>query len=106
MTWSNLAVSWGAARTAVNSLNAAISTVHAPDSCSSMLRTADSGSTPRYGPTARSLNASAAASGSRLATNKPSTPGTGIGSGDAEMPNRSSRLDAGSVEQQLDVALG
>ena len=39
---------------AVNSLNAAISTVHAPDSCSSMLRIAEPGNTPRYGPTMRS----------------------------------------------------
>jgi hypothetical protein len=39
---------------AVNSSKAAISVVQAPESCSSMLRTASSGSTPRTGPTMRS----------------------------------------------------
>ena len=71
MTWSNSAVCSGVASTAVNSLNAAISTVHAPESCSSMLAIAESGSTPRYGPTARSLNAAAAASGSRFDDEQP-----------------------------------
>ena len=39
---------------AVNSSNAAISVVQAPDSCSSMPLTTASGSTPRTGPTMRS----------------------------------------------------
>ena len=41
------AVAAASPRRRVNSSNAAISTVHAPDSCSSMLRSAASGSTPR-----------------------------------------------------------
>ncbi len=54
MTWSNWAVTASSPSSFENSSNAAISTVHAPESCSSMLATATAGSTPRYGPTTRS----------------------------------------------------
>ena len=50
MTWSNSAVAPRSPSSFENSSNAAISTVHAPESCSSMLATATAGSTPRYGP--------------------------------------------------------
>ncbi len=63
-----------------------------------MLAIADSGSTPRYGPTARSLNAAAAASGSRFATNSPLHSRDRRRLEPALTPNTSSRFDAGSVE--------
>jgi hypothetical protein len=53
-TWSNAAVAASSPSSFENSSNAAISTVQAPESCSSMLATATAGSTPRYGPTMRS----------------------------------------------------
>ncbi len=46
-TWSKRAVVAGSPSSFANSSNAAISTVQAPDSCSSMLASALSGSTPR-----------------------------------------------------------
>ena len=49
-----------------NSSKAAISTVQDPENCSSMLRMAASGSTPRYGPTIRSRYWRVAASGFRF----------------------------------------
>ena len=54
MTWSKLPPGPVAAISPVNSSKAATSTVHPPDSCSSIRLTASSGSTPRYGPTERS----------------------------------------------------
>ena len=53
-TWSNAVVVAGSPSSLANSSKAAISTVHAPDICSSMLRTAAAGSTPRNGATMRS----------------------------------------------------
>jgi hypothetical protein len=47
MTWSNARVASALPSNFENSSNAAISTVHAPDNCSSMLATAAAGSTPR-----------------------------------------------------------
>jgi hypothetical protein len=47
MTWSNARRSRSSPSSLENSSNAAISTVHAPESCSSMLRSAAVGSTPR-----------------------------------------------------------
>ena len=53
-TWSNSAVAAGSPSSRANSSNAAISTVQAPESCSSMLFTAAGGRSSRYGPTTRS----------------------------------------------------
>ena len=52
--WSNSCVSELSINSAVNSSNAAISVVHAPESCSSMPLTIASGRMPRTGPTMRS----------------------------------------------------
>ena len=54
ITWSNAAVATLSPSSFENSSKAAISTVQAPESCSSMLATATAGNTPRYGPTTRS----------------------------------------------------
>ena len=54
MTWSYSRVTSALPSSLVNSSNAAISSVQAPESCYSMLATALAGSTPRYGPTTRS----------------------------------------------------
>ena len=53
-TWSYSVAVSAEASTRVNSSKAAISIVHAPESCSSMRARAAAGSTPRYGPTTRS----------------------------------------------------
>ena len=54
ITWSNSAVLSGYPSSLENSSNAAISTVHAPENCSSMLAMAAGGRIPRYGATMRS----------------------------------------------------
>ena len=95
--WSNSLVAVGSPSSLVNSSKAAISTVHAPESCSSMLATAASGSTPRYGPTTRSRYACAEASGSMFSADRPGTSGTGVGTPFSCTPNTSSRFEAGSV---------
>lgn len=51
---SNSSAAWGSPNMRENSLKLAISVVHAPDSCSSMFLTVESGSTPRIGPIIRS----------------------------------------------------
>ena len=62
-----------------------------------MLRSADSGSSPRIGPIKRSRYASAAATGLILSASSPSTPTTTVGRLLNAVPNTSSKLDAGSV---------
>ena len=96
-TWSKSAVVPGSPKSRENSSKAAISTVQEPESCSSMLMMAASGSTPRYGPTRRSRYSRAAASGSTFKAHRPGTSGTGVGLPPSETPSTSSRFDAGSV---------
>ena len=80
-----------------NSLNAAISTVHEPDNCSSIFSITESGSFSLYGAITLSLYSAAACTGSRFAT-------TRLGTFFISTPlllrtvlNTSCRLDAGSV---------
>ena len=84
-------------RKPVNSSNAAISTVQAPDNCSSIVATTASGNLSRYGPTTLSRYAFAEASGLILLANKFSTLGTAFGVLVNSIPNTSCRLEAGSV---------
>jgi hypothetical protein len=61
-------------------------------------RQAESGSSPRYRPTARSRYSRAAASGSIFDASRPAIPATGRGYSPSEVPSTSSRLEAGSVD--------
>ena len=62
-----------------------------------MLRSADSGSSPRIGPINRSRYASAAATGLILRASSPGAPATALGWLLNGVASTSSRLDAGSV---------
>ena len=84
-------------RSEANRSNAAISTVHEPLSCSSMLAMASSGRTPRYGPTTLSRYWAASCTGSTSSASSPGHAGMGVGSMPMTCPNTSPRFDAGSV---------
>ena len=80
-----------------NSLNAAISTVHEPDNCSSILAITDCGSLPLYGEITLSLYSSAASIGSRFKTVSPLTSSILTPLLSNFLSKTSCKLDAGSV---------
>ncbi len=76
---------------------AAISTVHEPESCSSIFTITLSGNFPLYGAITDSLYSLAASSGLRFATTKPGTPSIGTPLPSSSVLKTSCKLDAGSV---------
>ncbi len=95
--WSYLPATPVSVSREVNSSNAAISVVHAPESCSSMPLTTASGRTPRTGPTIRSRYLCAAASGSISSAARRGTSGIGVRRLPTVRPNTWPTFDAGSV---------
>ena len=81
----------------MNSSKAAISVVHAPDSCSRTLPRSASVAAAGICSITRSRYASAAASGSMFIACSRGAPGTSRGSRPSCTPSISSRFDAGSV---------